>query len=164
MSHMIVGARGRIEDPESAVRRLQEWSRAHHAVVLAADARTVFGRDHLESAVRHAERAQASNRMGARTLAIETLLYVAGKRQVVDAIRVAGLRKGTRAIALVLWGVDDPDDLLSSLGWTRDDTVIEPAGKSLEVLGVTERERGTVTEAAVADLALEKVALLDVSK
>ena len=162
MRHAILGARGSIQDPEAALGKIREWGQTHHAEVLAMDARSVFGRDHLESAVTHAERAQAQGAMGARTLAAETLLYASGQRQIVDAIRVAGLRKGTETVALIAWTADDPEDLLKSLGWVRDDRVLDARGKSLEMLGVNELERGTVPEEEAADLALEKVALLDV--
>jgi tRNA threonylcarbamoyladenosine modification (KEOPS) complex Cgi121 subunit len=164
VSHVIAGARGDIADPEATLRQVREWAKARQAEVLVADARAVFGRDHLESAVRHTERAKTEGRMGARSLDIETLLYLVGQRQVVDAIRVAGLRNGTRTIAVVLWTSEDVDGLLRALRWSRDDGVLEARGKSLEVLGVNELERETVGEAAAADLALEKVALLDVLK
>lgn len=164
MTRMILGARGGIKDPEDAVERIQAWSRAHHSDILAADARLVFGKDHLESAVRHAERAQATNTMRARALPAETLLYLSGQRQVVDAIRMAGLQEGTEEIAVVLWADEGADDFLKELGWTRDDAVLDASGKSLEVLGISEAEQGTVPTAAVADLALEKVALLDIAK
>lgn len=143
---------------------MREWGRANDAEVLAADARAVIGRDHLESAICHAERARNEDRMASRSLDIETLLYLSGRRQVVDAIRVAGLRKGTREIALVLWNTQEMDGFLRALGWTRDDTVLKARGKSLELLGIHELEQETAGEAAAADLALERVALLDILK
>jgi KEOPS complex subunit Cgi121 len=164
MSHAILGARGVIRDPEEALKKVRLWAASHGAEILVADARAIFGRDHLESAVRHAERARAEGRMSARSLAVETLLYVSGQRQVIDAFRVAGLREGTEGIALVLWAVENAEELLTGPGWARDDAVLEAAGKSLDVLGITKTEKGTVVNAAVADLALEKVALLDVTK
>ena len=164
MNHSILGARGKITDPESTVKRINEWSRSRKAHALAVDARAVFGRDHIESAARHAERAQASRTMSSRTLEMETLLYLSGRRQVVDAIRSAGLLEGTDSIGLIVWHMERPDDLVRLLGWRRDDQVLDSAGKSLEVLGVTKTEQGTVREIAAADLALERVALLDVTK
>ena len=164
MSHQSLGARGTIEDAEPVVRALRDWAQARRAEVLAVDARVVFGRDHLESAIFHAERAKATNAMSAHSLSLETLLYLSGRRQVVDAIRVAGLRKGTRTIGLAVWNAERPEELLKALGWSRDDGVLESAGKSLELLGITEQEEGTVVEIRRADLALEKVALLDIEK
>src|SRR5207247_9558827 len=102
-----------------------------------------------------AERAKATNAMSAPSLSLETLLYLSGRRQVVDAIRVAGLRKGTRTIGLVVRNAERPEDLLTALGWSRDDGVLEPAGKSLELLGITKQEEGTVVETRRADSARE---------
>jgi len=164
VSHQILGTRGTIEDAEPVVRALRDWAQARGGEVLAVDARVVFGRDHLESAIFHAERAKATNAMSAHSLSLETLLYLSGRRQVVDAIRVAGLRKGTRTIGLVVWNAERPEDLLKALGWSRDDGVLEHAGKSLELLGITKKEEGTVVDTRRADLALEKVALLDLEK
>lgn len=164
MTHVIVGARSVIMELDSTLERIQEWAQGHRSEVLAADARAVFGRDHLESAVRHAARARDTQTMSARTLPTETLLYLAGQRQIVEAIRVAGLREGTTSAAVVLWDIEGPEALLRELGWTRDDSVLEAMGKSLEVLGVNETDQGTVSEAAAADLALERVALLDLTK
>jgi KEOPS complex subunit Cgi121 len=164
VSHAILGARGVIRDPEESLKQVRLWAASHGTEILVADARAIFGRDHLESAVRHAERARSEGRMGARSLAVETLLYVSGQRQVIDAFRVAGLRKGTERVALVLWPAENPEELLSGLGWTRDDAVLEAPGKSLDVLGVTKTEKDTIGETAATDLALEKVALLDVTR
>ena len=164
MTHSILGSRGTIQDPEDILAKIREWGKAHRAEVLAMDARSVIGRDHLESAVAHAERAQAQGTMSARSLAAETLLYASGHRQVVDAIHAAGLRKGTERAALVLWEADDPEGLLKALGWVRDDRVLDAEGKSLEILGTTETEKGTVRPDRTTDLALEKVALVDISK
>jgi KEOPS complex subunit Cgi121 len=164
MNHVLLGARGAIQDPEAILSQIRQWGQARRAEVLAADAQAVFGRDHLESAVRHAERARAEQTSSTRSIAMETLLYLSGQRQVADAIRVAGLRNGTDTIALVIWPGDRSQDLLTTLGWARDDAVLESAGKSLDRLGVTKVEKGTVPETTVQDLALERVALLDVAK
>ena len=95
---------------------------------------------------------------------METLLYLAGQRQVTDAIRVAGIRKDSEAIAIVIHGDVAPDGLLVELEWSRDDRVLGSEGKSLAVLGTTAREAATVPRDRRPDLALEKVAVLDVNK
>src|SRR5256886_15078518 len=102
VSHQILGARGTIEDAEPVVRGIRDWAQAGSAEVLPVGAPVVFGRDHLESAIVHAERAKATNAMSAHSLSLQPLLYLSGRRQVVDAIPVAGLRKWTRSLGLVL--------------------------------------------------------------
>src|SRR5437867_12316622 len=97
-------------------------------------------------------------------MSVATLLYLSVRRQRVDSIRDSCLRNGTSTIGLAVWNAERPEDLLKALGWSRDDGVLEPAGKSLELLGITKKEEGTVVETRRADLALEKVALLDIEK
>jgi len=162
--YAIAGARCRIRDPEAAVASVQRWALSHDTEVLLIDARAVFGRDHLESAVRHALRARRTKSMLARTVGMETLLYLTGQHQVSTALRIAGLRKGTTRVALVAFGELPVSSFLKEKGWTRADSVLEPGGKSLHRLRVTSAERGTVPASRQHDLALERVALLDVVK
>jgi KEOPS complex subunit Cgi121 len=164
MSHRIAGARGKITDPESILHKAQEWTKAHGGDVLLADALTVFGRDHLESAALHAERARETGATVAHSLGLEALRYLAGERQVRDAIRIAGIHPGTERIAIVLFGDADIETLIASLGWTRDDEVLEADGKDLALLGLGATALATVSPDRVADLALERTALLDVEK
>lgn len=164
MSHALAGARGTVPDRDAILRRAQEWAVERGAEVLLADAAAVFGRDHLESAALHAERARDEATMTLRSVSMEALLYLSGQRQVADAIRIAGLKDGTDTIAVLVFGEAMPDELLSSLGWSRDDTVLNPGGKDLRALGVGIAELGTIPEDRIADLALERTALVDVAK
>ncbi len=164
MTHAIAGARGTVEDPEETLREAQAWASAVDSDVLLADASAVFGRDHVESAALHAERARSSNRMATRSLSMEALLYLSGRRQVADAIRVAGLRRGAKAVAVLVFGNAPVEELIHHLGWTRDDDVLAPSGKDLSVLGIGGPERATLPSARIVDLALERTALVDLTK
>jgi len=160
----IAGARGKPGDPKSLVERAREWASARGAEVLLADARIVFGKDHVESAVAHALRSQRTGTMATRSLSMEILLYLSGKRQVSEALSTAGVREDTTSIAVVLLGNDSLEDLLGTLGWARDDAVLDPRGKSLRALGIRQREERTVPPPVRTDLALERVALVDLLK
>ncbi len=164
MSFVIAGAKSSSIDPESVVRAAVAWTSSRGADACLVDARSVFGRDHLESAARHAIRAQNSRTMSSRSLAMETLLYASGERQVQEAIQAVGLRRDTTAIGVVIFGPASADDFVRDSGWTRDDGVLDAQGKALEDLGISRREAATVSKVQRADLALEKVALLDVRK
>lgn len=164
MTFDIAGAKASDVDPEAVVRTAAEWASSRGAEVCLLDARSVFGRDHLESAALHAIRARASRTMSSRSVAMETLLYAAGARQVQDAIRSVGLRRDTTAIGVVLFGSAKADDFIHDMGWSRDDRVLISDGKSLENFGISDRETATVSQGQRADLILEKVALLDVGK
>ena len=164
MSYSIAGARGTIQDPGATVARALDWATQHGGEVLLADATVVFGRDHLETSVRHALRAQAAGRIVAHSLSMETLRYIAARRQVSEAIAVAGIRSETKTIAIVTFGPASPDRLIELLGWRRDDDVLKADRKSIAILGITEEEAATIPEERRADLVLEKVALLDIPK
>ena len=164
MTFVIAGAKSSAVNPEDAVRTAAEWGASHGAEIGLLDARSVFGRDHLESAAVHAIRARDSKTMSSRSLAMETLLYASSQRQVQDAIRAVGLRRDTTTVGIVLFGYANVDEFLRDMGWSRDDDVLNAAGKDLEAFGISRREAETVATTHRADLALEKVALLDVQK
>ncbi len=164
MSHSAAGAQAVVRDRDAVVREAQAWAAAHGVEVLLADASVVFGRDHLESAAMHAERARAAGVMATRSLSMEALLYLAGKRQVADAIEASGLRTATKAAAVLVFGDAPADDLIAHLGWTRDDGVLSAAGKDLRAMGIRPSEQATVPRERATDLALERTALVDVMK
>ncbi len=164
MTFVIAGAKASVTNPEDVIRTAAKWGFSHEAETCLLDARSVFGRDHLESAVLHAIRARDSRTMSSRSVAMETLLYAAGARQVQDAIQAVGLRRDSTAVGVVLFGRASVDDFLRDMGWTRDDRVLDAEGKSLRDFGISDREAASVPKAQEADLVLEKVALLDVQK
>ena len=164
MTFDIAGAKASVVNPETVVRTAAGWASSRGAEVCLLDARSVFGRDHLESAARHAIRARDSQTMSSRSVAMETLLFAAAARQVQDAIRSVGLRADTTAIGVVLFGSARVDEFIHGMGWSRDDGVLNAAGKSLERIGISDPEAKTVSERQRVDLVLEKVALLDVQK
>ncbi len=160
----IRGAKARIEDPEESLRRVAAWSTERGVEVLVAEARAVFGRDHLVSAAHHAIRAQAQGSMTSRSLAMETLVYLSGRRQVADAIAVAGIRPGTEAVGIVVFGDTLASECITAMGWTADPRVLEAATKNPSRLGIHAEELATVPSDRRPDLALERVALLDLEK
>jgi KEOPS complex subunit Cgi121 len=164
MTYEIGGARGTVDEPETVLKMAHAWSERNEGEVLLADARIVLGRDHLETAVRHALRSQSNGKMAAKSVSMETLRYLSAQRQVADAIRIAGIRKGTREVAIVVFGAGRVADLVQGFGWSRDDRVLDFEGKSFQAIGITEAEWATLPPNQRADLALEKVALLDVEK
>ncbi|HEX9567011.1 MAG TPA: KEOPS complex subunit Cgi121 [Thermoplasmata archaeon] len=164
MRYSIAGARGHVTDPMETIRQAQDWGGPRGIEVLVADATVVFGRAHVESAIQHALRAHDAGTMVAHSVSMEALRYLSAQRQVADAIRIAGIGTGTRELAVAVFGADSTEELLKLFGWVRDDTVLEPREKSLMALGFTKDALSTVPPDRRSDLALEKVALLDVWK
>ena len=164
MKYSISGARGRVKDPMETIHHAQDWGGPRGIDVLLADATVVFGRAHVESAIRHALRAHDAGTIVAHSISMEALRYLSAQRQVADAIRIAGIRAGTQELAVAVFGADSTEELLKLFEWVRDDTVLEPKKRSLTALGFTKQALSTVPPDRQNDLALEKVALLDVWK
>lgn len=155
----VLGARGPAGEPETrlAVARTLDD-------VQLLDARAVCGRDHMIAAFEHADRAMRKGTNVAKSLAVEFVLYASGERQISDAIRKMGVREDTTEFAVVLFGGGDPDDALPALGLARDDGVLEATRDKLRFFGISEAELTTVPAEQVADLVLERVALVDLLK
>lgn len=124
--------------------------------VVLFDPSVVCGKDHIVSAVIHADRAFAEGRNRAKTLLTEIVLYAACERQIGRAL--AKMRpKGGAMVAAVL---DIEGDLaLSDLGAERDDSLCDPSEEKAGNLGA-EMFDGISPEEAV----LEQVAMVDLMK
>jgi KEOPS complex subunit Cgi121 len=127
------------------------------------DARLVCGRDHLVTAVEHAERAMREGTNVAKSLAVEFVLYASGERQINEAIAKMGIRDDTTEFAIAMFGGDSAR-ALETLDLTRDDTVLAASPAKLRSFGLTDEELATVPPDRQADLVLERVALVDLLK
>ena len=122
------------------------------------DPMRICGRDHVISAVMHAERSFEHGTNRSKTLLTEILLYVAGERQISKALSMMKPKGGCKEYALAL--LDQPDDLrLSDIGMERDDTILDANDEKAGIMGF-DRSFGISYE----DQALEMVALLDLAK
>ncbi|MBP2252045.1 KEOPS complex subunit Cgi121 [Halarchaeum solikamskense] len=161
-----------VEDVEAFVEALGEIGDANDCTVQAFDARYVAGRDHLASALDHADRAFERGENVARERAVEVLLYAAGRRQIRRALTM-GVEAGVSpAVALVAAdpGIGDPEGaeaasanaIAERLGPgggfdARDEELIR------EFFEIEEIELAA-TDTSLGDLVRERVALLDVEK
>ncbi len=168
----VFGARGAaVEDVKSWLARLQEVASAVGLRAQALDADAVCGREHVVSALLHARHASEAGRGLARTLETEWALCVAGVRQVGVALERAGVRKGTSRFAIMLLFEGDalpPEEavaaFLRGMRLERDDCVLEPKEEALRRLGVGDAELRAVPRDRWTELALERVALLDLER
>jgi len=157
----IVGARGKIADPKALVESLQALSEGGG---LAMNADFVCGKNHLRSAIAHAERAFERGRNVSSTLAMETMLYASGERQISKATEKIGIDDGTERLAMILFDCQDADSLLRSLGLTRDDSVLESSPTKIMKFGISRREMEAVPEEDWPDLVLERVTFVELQK
>jgi KEOPS complex subunit Cgi121 len=172
MVETYVGARGKpVVHVDMWMRNLQRTAKSMDLFAQVLDGGTVCGRVHLESALLHARRAMDRGDNLARTLLIEWVLCAAGVRQVDVAFQRVGIRPGTDTFAIMLIADDDlvPSEeqiasLIEEMGLERDDTVLDCTEEALRNLGVGDAELKAVPRGSWMDLALERVALLELER
>ena len=126
--------------------------------VVIMDPIYVCGKDHVISAVRHAERSFEHGTNRSKTLLTEIILYAAGERQISKAMERMRPKPGCKEFALAL--LDVPDDLkLDEIGMERDDSIIDATDAKAKAMGLDRS-----FNIPIEDLALEMVALLDLAK
>lgn len=154
--------KGRVEDVAAAVAKAEELGKRHNVFLQLVDPAVVYNERHLQSAWLHAERAWARKEQTAHSLQGEFLMYLTGKRQVSDALPLAGIKQGQERVVVcasgeragtAVWGV------LDKMGWSRDSAGVPTNPAAAAVLGAKEGGAATLEEAV-----LEKVALLDLTK
>ena len=156
----IVGARGEVHGLSQLLNRLQSVRRGH---VLALDAGMICGREHLESAVEHALRAFARGTNSANDIMMETMLYASGERQISKAREKMSVKEGADNVALVLFGASK-DDVLKITGLEEDDAVLECSRSKLIRFGIEPGELDAAPSGRTSDLALERVAFVEILK
>lgn len=158
----IMGIRTRLTDPKAALSELQAFARSRGGWAQLLDAECVIGRDHMISAHEHARRALKEETNATVSLEMEFLLYASGERQISKAIAAVGVR-AARPFVAVLGGGVPPGEVLSRLGWERDDRLVRPRPAKLKTLGFSDTEIRSAGDRAV-DLVLERVARVDLIK
>ena len=172
MAEAFLGARGSpVVHVDTWMKRLQGTAKSLDLLAQVLDATAVCGRVHLESALLHANRAFERGTNMARTLPIEWMLCAAGARQVDVAFQRVGIHPGTDNFAIMLVADDDlvPTEgqvasLLETLELERDDGTLECSETALRNLGVGDAELAAVPRERWTDLALERVAMLDLER
>ena len=124
------------------------------AVLLSSE--YVCGRDHVLSAVMHAERAFAQHTNRSRSIITETILYAAGERQISKALAKMRPEEGCGGMAAAVFGVDDLH--LDRIGAVIDDSLLECTEEKAKKLGVY------VPGIPPEDLVLEMIAVMDIQK
>jgi KEOPS complex subunit Cgi121 len=157
----ILGVRGQVQDTKVFISALQSIGGGEG---LALDADMICGRDHLISATMHAKRAFERGVNASTNLAMETMLYASGERQISKATRKMGLKVGCERMALVLFNVQDLQKVLRDHGLERDDTVLEASVEKALRFGISHEELRAVPADRFEDLVLERVAFVGLHK
>jgi len=160
-------ARVAIGDPTvllDAVRRIAAGTGTR---IVLFDADRMAGRAHATAALERAARSFARGDPIARTFEMEALLYAAGSRQTRIG-RTFGLHGGeNRCWVAVLPPVDRAWAMLDDLVRFQDDPSDLPEAhrrRLCDLFGITAAELECVGEDRLAELVLERVALLDANR
>ena len=119
--------------------------------------RYVCGRDHILSAVMHAERAFLHGTNRSRTLLTETILYSAGERQISRALKKMRPEDGCNEMVAVVFNVADLN--LEMIGAVADDRILRCTKEKAKDLGLD-----VSGDVSPEDLVLETVAVVDIQK
>lgn len=167
----IIGAKGKIQDINSFLKKIITLSNRYDMVIQVFNADFVYGKDHLFSAVEHTIRSFKNRMNSLNSRSLEMLLYASGERQIQKAIEKIGIKNGNQKIAFIFIkennrkiSDDEVEHVLSSLNLKRDDKVLEGDVDTLKRFGITEDELSTIPKSKYGDLLLEKVALVDIIK
>jgi KEOPS complex subunit Cgi121 len=127
----------------------------------------VVGDAHLRSAALHAQRAAAEGRMQARSVEVEFARYLAGERQIKDALGKVGVVEPCAAAVVVGLGPRRRDAVahyLDGAALEQDDSVWEATPGKLAAFGITAAQMGATPPARHLDLVLEAVAAVDLAR
>jgi KEOPS complex subunit Cgi121 len=173
-----------VEDLDVFLGDLGRIGSEYGCTVQAFDARYVVDRAHLRRALDRADRALARGENVARDRSVEVLLYAAGRRQIDESLTM-GVSEGETPVVVLVAGEGDDrtatDGSVAAGDGTTDpdESAAAAAVADLldpgETLGAYDESRVraffevgdaelAATDAALADLVHERVALLDVSK
>jgi KEOPS complex subunit Cgi121 len=163
----VVEGRATVDDVDAFLSWLDGIADDYCVTVQAFDARYVVGRPHLERAVSLADRAIDRGENVARDRGVEILLYAAGRRQI-DRALTMGVGEGEGPVVVL---VDAGDAGRERLAADAVRERLDPAecldavdaDRVRDFFDVTDAELAA-TNGGLADIVLERVALLDVEK
>ena len=124
--------------------------------VVLLNPKYVCGRDHILSAVMHAERAFAQGTNRSKSVITETILYAACERQISKALAKMRPEEGCGGMAAAVFGVSDLR--LDMIKAVSDDSLLECTDEKAKCLGIS------VPGIPPEDLILEMVAVMDIQK
>lgn len=122
----------------------------------------VFGSDQVRSALYHAKKAADEGRNASESLAMETLLYASGERQLSAAIKKMSIGSSSSEVAIfqLTSGKLETGESWRPMPSARTDVSCDDLAR----FGVTREELATAKDGHEKDIVLEKVASVDILK
>ena len=116
MNIRIVGAKGNIKKVEDILKIIEKFGIENKAEIQLVNAKLIYSKNHLYSAVLHANRA---NKMKGKNqkLGIEILLYASCEKQISKALKKIGINNNTKEFGIIIIGECNIKYLLESLSY-----------------------------------------------
>jgi len=146
---------------KAAISDLLRLAEANDSEILVVRSDLVFGSDHLRSALYHARKAFEGGRNVSASLAMETMLYASGERQLNSAIRKMSVPEDAREFVVAVISGAVP---VSARDSTELPGKAECRREDLLRFGIGEAEISTVPGRDPNELVLERVAAVDAIK
>ena len=162
--YKIIGATGKVDSVKEFISRAREFIFDSDSLLQLIDAEKVLGTEHIQSAIEHAIRAFERQDNISANLAMEILIYTAGKPQIKTALEEIGIKVGCEKMAIIADDKIELEGLLAHLNLKRDDGVLEFKESKLREFGISESEIMACDKKKIKDLILERVAMVDVRK
>lgn len=162
----ITRARFSVENETEFLARIREIADRFGVHIVVFNAANMAGTAHVITALDHAQRSFFEESPIANSFEMEALLYAAGSRQVLDAVRF-GIHRGENA-GYVCFCPPSPgarEALGDRVRFVEEDWEGIDAAKKvhlMDLFGIPPEELATVGEERLAELVRERVALLDV--
>ena len=162
-----------IDDVEDILRQIKRLAKEKGVILQLVDADRVTGKEHLELASYHAQKAFQQKTPTSNSLEIETLLYATGQRQIDKALALMGIALKTKNVAIiVLYSLTKPTNLSELF---KEITRILKGPQSNEVFNMTpEKEKELIQlfkiapeelqTCSIQNLIIERMAMLELAK
>jgi tRNA threonylcarbamoyladenosine modification (KEOPS) complex Cgi121 subunit len=125
---------GEIKDVEEFLEKIDSIEKEEGVKIIALDESAVFGGDQIEAALMHAERNFSKRKNVAKDFKTEVMRYIACERQIKDAIKKAGIKRGMKSFILVLLEAADEERILKALALKKNGFINEKRDKVDEAL------------------------------
>ncbi len=151
----VIGARiKKSKNSREILDRVESYRKEQDVFLQLFDQSMVVGKEHLMWAHQKAKESFEQKTNRADNLEIEILLWASAEWQIKDALDKMGIEDGVNKMAVMI--DEDPKNFLDYMGWSRDDTILEPTEKKLKFFGITDEEISSVDKPY--DLVFEKMA------
>lgn len=156
----IAGFRGKIENIEETLEAIDEIKSncCDGCIIQLMDAKAIAGKKHIEHGIIHAINGFKRDSNIANDLGIEICLRISAQRQIINALKILGLKKGNMEICAVL--INCPDYFLDELNriFIRDDSVLKAEESILKNIYNISQEELNFME--ITDILIDKTSRL----